>query len=179
MTAKTILLVDDDKSLLNRLSRSLERKGFMPDTAENAEKALSLVAKKSYKYAVIDMRIGVDNGLQLVPKILAIRPDMRIVMLTGYGNIASAVSAVKVGVVDYLAKPASLDSIIVALTGEQSPDDEALAVPEQPMSADRARWEHIWRVFEECNRNVSETARQLNMHRRTLQRILAKHAPPK
>ena len=174
---KNILLVDDDKPLLNQLSRSLTRHGFSSEMAENAEQAIIRVHNQSFDYAIVDMRIGVDNGLDLVPKLLAVQPNMRIVMLTGYGNIASAVSAVKVGVVDYLAKPASIESIITALIGNIA-DDKISDLPETPMSADRVKWEHIWRVYEQCDRNVSETARQLKMHRRSLQRILSKHAPP-
>jgi two-component system response regulator RegA len=125
-------------------------------------------------YAVIDLRLEDGSGIDLVARIRELHPSVRIVVLTGYGNIATAVTAVKLGAVDYLAKPADADEIYAALTtmpGEKTPP------PENPMSADRVRWEHIQRVFEQCNRNVSETARRLNMHRRTLQRILAKRAP--
>ena len=175
---KSILLVDDDKPFLNQLARSLARHGFISESATTTEQAVVWANNQPFDYALVDMRIGSDNGLNLVPKLLAVQPDMRIVMLTGYGNIASAVSAVKVGAVDYLAKPAPIDSIINALTGQETMADELSDLPENIMSADRVKWEHIWRVYEQCDRNVSETARQLKMHRRSLQRILSKHAPP-
>jgi len=125
-------------------------------------------------YAVVDLRLEDGNGLEVVEALCEARPDVRVVMLTGYGNIASAVAAVKSGAVDYLAKPADADQIEVALL---ETDKVLPPPPEDPMSADRVRWEHIQRVFEQCDRNVSETARRLKMHRRTLQRILNKHAP--
>jgi two-component system response regulator RegA len=123
---------------------------------------------------VVDLRLEDGNGLEIVDALHRKRPDARAVVLTGYGNIATAVTAVKLGAVDYLSKPADADDVINALlaTGETAP-----APPENPMSADRVRWEHIQRVYELCDRNVSETARRLNMHRRTLQRILAKRSP--
>jgi two-component system response regulator RegA len=171
---KSLLLLDDDRPFLNRLCRAMETRGFVVETAESITEGLAKVQANTPAYAVVDMRHTEGNGLDVVELIRAKKPNSRIVVLTGYGNIASAVNAVKLGAVDYLAKPADADDIFDALTrkaGDKAPP------PENPMSADRVRWEHIQRVFELCDRNVSETARRLNMHRRTLQRILAKRAP--
>ncbi len=171
---KTLLVVDDDPPFRNRLGRAMERRGFKVSLAAGGDEALALARETRPAYAVVDMRLEDANGLDLVPQLRRIRADMRIVILTGYGNIASAVAAVKTGAVDYLAKPADADMIAKALLAEEG---DRPAPPENPMSADRVRWEHIQRVYELCDRNVSETARRLNMHRRTLQRILAKRAP--
>lgn len=171
---RPLLVVDDDPPFRMRLARAMEGRGFTVHMAEGIEEALLTAHKVMPAYAIVDMRLEDGNGLDLVPKLRVIRPDMRIVILTGYGNIASAVSAVKTGVVDYLAKPADADAVAAALLAQ---DGDTPPPPENPMSADRVRWEHIQRVYELCGRNVSETARRLNMHRRTLQRILAKRAP--
>jgi two-component system response regulator RegA len=126
------------------------------------------------RFAVVDLRLGDGNGLDLVTEMRKVAPSARMVILTGYGNIATAVAAMKTGAIDYLPKPCEADAVDAALRG----GDRGLPPPpDHPMPADRVRWEHIQRVFEQCERNVSETARRLNMHRRTLQRILAKHAP--
>ncbi|MBL8583723.1 MAG: ActR/PrrA/RegA family redox response regulator transcription factor [Rhizobiaceae bacterium] len=170
----TLLIVDDDKPFLARLARAMESRGFAVDTAESVEEAVSKVRRNPPAYAVVDMRLGDGNGLDVVAAIREKRDDARTVMLTGYGNIATAVTAVKLGAIDYLSKPADADDILAALTRTSA---TRVAPPENPMSADRVRWEHIQRVYEMCDRNVSETARRLNMHRRTLQRILAKRAP--
>ncbi|WP_181708201.1 ActR/PrrA/RegA family redox response regulator transcription factor [Chthonobacter rhizosphaerae] len=171
---KTLLIVDDDKPFLQRLARAMEARGFAVETADSVNDGLLKVEERSPAYAVVDMRLGDGNGLDVIERLRQHRPDARAIILTGYGNIATAVTAVKMGAVDYLAKPADADEVIAALTR----DPESRAVPpENPMSADRVRWEHIQRVYELCERNVSETARRLNMHRRTLQRILAKRAP--
>ena len=171
---KTLLLVDDDKAFLTRLERAMEKRGFAVQSADTVAAGLIAVEAAPPAYAVVDLRLEDGNGLDVVDALHRRRPDARAVVLTGYGNIATAVTAVKLGAVDYLSKPADADDVINALlaTGEASP-----APPENPMSADRVRWEHIQRVYELCDRNVSETARRLNMHRRTLQRILAKRAP--
>lgn len=169
-----LLIVEDDRVFRNRLALSMERKGFTVFAAEGVEEGGVLAADNRPQYAVLDMRLEDGNGLDLVPMLRQIRHDMRIVILTGYGNIASAVAAVKAGAVDYLAKPADPDEIAGTLLSTQG---KAPPPPENPMSADRVKWEHIQRVFELCDRNVSETARRLNMHRRTLQRILAKRSP--
>jgi two-component system, response regulator RegA len=171
---KTLLLVDDDKAFLTRLERAMEKRGFTVQSADTVAAGLSAVEASPPAYAVVDLRLEDGNGLEVVDALHRRRPDARAVVLTGYGNIATAVTAVKLGAVDYLSKPADADDVINALlaTGEAPP-----APPENPMSADRVRWEHIQRVYELCDRNVSETARRLSMHRRTLQRILAKRAP--
>ena len=170
----SLLIVDDDNPFVHRLARAMDKRGFAVETAESVSEANAKVEAAPPAYAVVDMRLDDGNGLTVVEKIRKIRPDARTVVLTGYGNIATAVTAVKLGAIDYLSKPADADEIYAALT--QSPDDKA-EPPENPMSADRVRWEHIQRIYELCDRNVSETARRLNMHRRTLQRILAKRAP--
>ena len=171
---KTLLLVDDDKPFLTRLARAMETRGFEVLTAESVAEGIDHVKRAAPSFAVVDLRLGDGNGLDVIEALHQARPDARAVVLTGYGNIATAVTAVKLGAIDYLAKPADADAVYGALIG----DTAARAVlPDNPMSADRVRWEHIQRVYELCNRNVSETARRLNMHRRTLQRILAKRAP--
>ncbi len=171
---KTLLLVDDDKPFLNRLARAMESRGFTVRTAETVAAGMAEARGNPPDYAVVDMRLEDGNGLDVIETLHKVRPDARAIVLTGYGNIATAVTAVKLGALDYLAKPADADAIFKALVAK--PGTKA-ALPENPMSADRVRWEHIQRVYELCNRNVSETARRLNMHRRTLQRILAKRAP--
>ena len=170
----TLLLVDDDKPFLQRLARAMETRGFTVAIADSVEAGLASVKTHAPAYAVVDMRLGDGNGLDIIEAIRARREDTRAVILTGYGNIATAVNAVKLGAIDYLSKPADADQVFAALTRRAG---EKVAPPENPMSADRVRWEHIQRVYEMCDRNVSETARRLNMHRRTLQRILAKRAP--
>ena len=170
----TLLIVDDDKAFLQRLARAMEARGFAVEAAASVEEGLASLKRRPPAFAVVDMRLDDGNGIDVIATLKEIRPESRAVVLTGYGNIATAVSAVKIGAVDYLAKPADADDVYNALTA--SPNDKA-PPPENPMSADRVRWEHIQRVYELCNRNVSETARRLNMHRRTLQRILAKRAP--
>ncbi|MCR9137197.1 MAG: ActR/PrrA/RegA family redox response regulator transcription factor [Alphaproteobacteria bacterium] len=170
----SLLIVDDDGPFLRRLGRALESRGFAVELAESVAAGRAAITKATPKYAVIDLRLADGNGLELIEAIRSRREDTRIIMLTGYGNIATAVNAVKLGAIDYLAKPADADDVFTALTRKS---DEKVAPPENPMSADRVRWEHIQRVYEMCDRNVSETARRLNMHRRTLQRILAKRAP--
>jgi two-component system, response regulator RegA len=170
----SLLIVDDDKPFLQRLARAMETRGYQVDTADTVAEGLRKVDASPPAYAVVDMRLDDGNGLDVIELIRRRRPDSRMVVLTGYGNIATAVTAVKLGAVDYLAKPADADEVHFALT--RNPAERAMP-PENPMSADRVRWEHIQRVYELCDRNVSETARRLNMHRRTLQRILAKRAP--
>lgn len=173
-TRPTLLLVDDDRPFLQRLGRAMETRGFIVEMAETVREGMQLVRQSPPDYAVVDMRLEDGNGLDVVSVLQDQGADTRVVVLTGYGNIATAVTAVKLGAIDYLAKPADADDVYAALMQEQ--DDKA-APPDNPMSADRVRWEHIQRVYELCDRNVSETARRLSMHRRTLQRILAKRAP--
>ena len=170
---KTLLLLDDDAPLRTRLGRALEGRGFQVTLAGSVSEAISAVKSSAPAFAVLDMRLEDGSGLGVVEAIHAARPDAKVIMLTGYGNIASAVAAVKAGAVDYLPKPADADDVVRALLARE----DGPAPPENPMSADRVRWEHIQRVYELCGHNVSETARRLNMHRRTLQRILAKRAP--
>jgi two-component system response regulator RegA len=170
----SLLIVDDDKPFLGRLARAMEARGFAVATADTVAEGLIAVAAAAPAFAIVDMRLGDGNGLDVISELKAKRPDARGIVLTGYGNIATAVTAVKLGAFDYLAKPADADEIYHALMSTQIDKPDA---QENPMSADRVRWEHIQRVYESCDRNVSETARRLNMHRRTLQRILAKRAP--
>lgn len=171
---KSLLIVDDDRPFSSRLARAMEGRGYRVRVAESVADGIAAIESEAPAFAVIDMRLGDGNGLDVIERLKERRPDARGVILTGYGNIATAVTAVKMGAFDYLAKPADADEIHAALMA--SPGERATP-PENPMSADRVRWEHIQRVYELCGRNVSETARRLNMHRRTLQRILAKRAP--
>jgi two-component system, response regulator RegA len=171
---KTLLIVDDDRPFLSRLSRAMEMRGFIVSCAQSVAEGLASIAKDAPAFAVIDMRLADGNGLDVISELKAKRPDARAIILTGYGNIVTAVTAVKLGAFDYIAKPADADEIYSALMATRHDKAE---LPENPMSADRVRWEHIQRIYELCGRNVSETARRLNMHRRTLQRILAKRAP--
>ena len=170
----TLMVLDDDGPLRIRLGRALTARGFEVVLAENIAEATAIVKSDPPAFAVLDMRLDDGSGLDIVVMLHEDRPDCRMVMLTGYGNLATAVAAVKGGAVDYLAKPADADDVCKALL---APKDARPSPPENPMSADRVRWEHIQRVYELCGKNVSETARRLNMHRRTLQRILAKRAP--
>jgi len=171
---RSLLIVDDDAPLCQRLARAMERRGFVVATADSVAGGIAAATDQPPAFAVVDMRLGDGRGFDVVTALREARPASRIVMLTGYGNIATAVAAVKAGAIDYLPKPADADAVERALLAQ---DDGTPEPPEDPMSADRVRWEHIQRVFELCDRNVSETARRLKMHRRTLQRILSKHAP--
>jgi len=172
--ARSLLIVEDDKSCLQRLARAMEGRGFAVTTAESVADGLTQLETTSPAFAVVDMRLEDGNGLDVISALKRRRPDARAIILTGYGNIATAVNAVKLGAVDYLSKPVDADDVVAALLALEGRKAEP---PENPMSADRVRWEHIQRIYELCGRNVSETARRLNMHRRTLQRILAKRAP--
>jgi two-component system, response regulator RegA len=171
---RSLLIVEDDKSFLQRLARAMEGRGFSVTTAESVADGLTQLETSSPAFAVVDMRLEDGNGLDVISALKRRRPDARAIILTGYGNIATAVNAVKLGAVDYLSKPVDADDVVAALLALEGRKPEP---PENPMSADRVRWEHIQRIYELCGRNVSETARRLNMHRRTLQRILAKRAP--
>ena len=170
----SLLLVDDDEPFLRRLARAMEKRGFAPEAVETVAAGKAVATARPPAYAVIDLRLEDGNGLDVVEVLREKRPDARIVVLTGYGAIATAVAAVKIGATDYLSKPADANDVTAALLAGE---EDRPPPPENPMSADRVRWEHIQRVFELCDRNVSETARRLNMHRRTLQRILAKRSP--
>ncbi len=171
---RSLLLVDDDETFVKRLAKAMEKRGFVVETAESVAAGKAIALARPPAYAVVDLRLEDGNGLDVVETLRDRRPDCRIVVLTGYGAIATAVAAVKIGAIDYLSKPADANDVTNALLarGEALPPP-----PENPMSADRVRWEHIQRVYEMCDRNVSETARRLSMHRRTLQRILAKRSP--
>ncbi|MEP2474807.1 ActR/PrrA/RegA family redox response regulator transcription factor [Roseobacter sp.] len=170
----TLLLLDDDEPFLRRLAKAMEKRGFAVETADSVAAGTAIATARPPAFAVVDLRLGDGNGLDVVEVLRERRPDVRVVVLTGYGAIATAVAAVKIGATDYLSKPADAADIVNALL---TSGDDLPPPPENPMSADRVRWEHIQRVFELCDRNVSETARRLNMHRRTLQRILAKRSP--
>ena len=171
---KSLLIVDDDNPFRERLARAMEKKGFQVTQAEGVKKGIETIKIKKPAFAVVDLRLNDGNGLEVVKEIQNSNSESRIIMLTGYGNIPTAVAAIKEGAIDYLAKPADADDVEKALLADR---DKKAAPPENPMSADRVKWEHIHRVFELCNRNVSETARRLRMHRRTLQRILSKRSP--
>ena len=171
---KSLLVVDDDLPFRERLSRSMEKKGFEVDSADSFAAAVQIIENQNFDYAIVDMRLTDGSGLELIKKMQIKSPATKSLLLTGYGNIATAVAAIKSGAIDYLPKPAEVDQIYDALTNSK---ESLPPPPENPMTADRIRWEHIQRVFVQCNRNVSETARRLRMHRRTLQRILNKHAP--
>ena len=171
---RTLLIVEDDASFLGRLAKALEARGFTVTTAATVAEGLAQVEASAPAFAVVDMRLADGNGLDVISALKRRRPEARGIILTGYGNIATAVTAVKLGAVDYLSKPADADDVVAALLALEGNKTE---LPENPMSADRVRWEHIQRIYEMCGRNVSETARRLSMHRRTLQRILAKRAP--
>ena len=171
---KSLLLVDDDNPFRERLARAMEKKGFQVSQAEGVKAGIKSVKLKKPSFAVVDLRLNDGNGLEVVKEIQNSNASSKVIMLTGYGNISTAVAAIKGGAIDYLAKPADADDVEKALLAD--PNSKAQP-PENPMSADRVKWEHIHRVFELCNRNVSETARRLKMHRRTLQRILSKRSP--
>ncbi len=170
----SLLIVDDDEAFRLRLGRAMEKRGFRLTLASGVKEAIALAKADPPDFAVVDLRLDDGDGLDVVNAIHELREDCRVVMLTGYGNIATAVAAVKAGAIDYMSKPADADDVVKALLAKGGERPEP---PENPMSADRVRWEHIQRVYELCDHNVSETARRLGMHRRTLQRILAKRAP--
>ncbi len=169
---ETILLVDDEKHFLDILCRALVRRGYLVTTASDIESALIKAAQVDFEFAIIDLRIGIDSGLPLVKQLKEIIPETRIVMLTGYASIATAVEAIKLGATHYLTKPADVEDIIAAFTKEQG--DEKIKPAENPISVQRLEWEHIQKVLQECDNNVSAAARALGMHRRTLQRKLQK-----
>lgn len=171
---RTLLLVDDDKAFVTRLGQAMEQRNFAVRLATSVAEGIAEVRRDPPEFAVVDLRLADGNGLDVIAALHVARPEARAVVLTGYGNITTAVTAVKMGAIDYLAKPADADAVYAALISDEG---QHASLPDNPMSADRVRWEHIQRVYELCGHNVSETARRLNMHRRTLQRILAKRAP--
>ena len=172
--SKRLMIVDDDLPFRERLTKSMEKKGFSVESFSNYQDSLKKIVNSYFDYAIVDMRLEDGSGLELIKKIKELSPSTKSLLLTGYGNIATAVAAIKSGAIDYLPKPAEIEQIVAALTNSKQ---ILPPPPENPMTADRIRWEHIQRVFFQCKRNVSETARRLRMHRRTLQRILNKHAP--
>ena len=174
LEGQKLLIVDDDNVWLNQLSRAMSRRGLTVYEAQSVKDALDILAIEKFDYGVIDLRLDDGDGLEIVTEFKKLNPNSKSIILTGFGNIANAVSAIKLGAVDYLSKPANIEDIIASLFTKR---DEKAPPPEEPMSANRVRWEHIQRVYELCNKNVSETARRLKMHRRTLQRILSKRAP--
>ena len=169
-----LLIVDDDAGMRRTLGRLLQRAGFGVLTAASLKEAYEVVADQPPDFAVVDLNLADGHGMELVRGLQEIRPGIRVVVLTGYDSIASSVVATKAGAWGYLAKPVDTERLIATLLGDAPVVSEEGA---RPMSADRIRWEYIQRVFEQCGRNVSETARRLHMHRRTLQRILSKRAP--
>ena len=171
---KTLIIIDDDIPFRNRLAYSMEKKGFVVESCSSATEAKKCLKEKFFSHAIVDMRLDEGSGLEIIQYILKISPKTQSLLLTGYGNIATAVAAIKAGAIDYLAKPVDAEDVETALLADPS---QKAHPPEDPMSADRVKWEHIHRIFELCNRNVSETARRLKMHRRTLQRILSKRSP--
>jgi two-component system response regulator RegA len=171
---RKVLLVDDDLPLRRNLGRALEREGFVVAGAGGLKEAYDVAAEFQPALAVVDLNLKDGHGMELIRGLQEMHPGVRVVVLTGYDSIASSVVALRAGAVGYLAKPVQAQELIAALTGT---GPEVTDPGDVPMSADRVRWEHIQRVFEQCGRNVSETARRLNMHRRTLQRILSKRAP--
>jgi two-component system, response regulator RegA len=171
---RTLLVVDDDAVFLERISRAMAERGFEVRSSTTAGKALALISEAPPAFAVVDLRLADGSGLDLIAALRDKRPNSRVIMLTGYGNLPTVVHAVKLGALDYLTKPADADELTDALL---APPNAHASAPGRPMSPDRARWLHIQSMFQTYNNNVSETARRLNMHRRTLQRILMKTAP--
>lgn len=178
-TARPLLLVDDDPTFLRVLARALGSRGFEVITASNFDEARALTRRHRPRYCVLDLKLGEENGLRLIPELHTLVPDLRVLLLTGYASIATAVEAIKRGAHDYLAKPVDADAVVrVLLDGDNGEEDEDVPdAPEAPLALRRLEWEHIQRVLTECNGNISETARRLGMHRRTLQRKLDKHPP--
>lgn len=171
-TLPNLLLTDDDELFCSVLSTALEKRGFAVEVAHNVEDAIALVGENAPEYAVVDLNMPGESGLQLVEKLHQLDEHTRIVVLTGYASVATAVEAIKLGAVHYLTKPADADDVVAALGRDTG--DSAAEVSDQPMSTRRLEWEHIQKVLMECDGNISATARKLGMHRRTLQRKLAK-----
>ncbi|OOG62102.1 two-component system response regulator [Rhodanobacter sp. B04] len=176
--ARPLLLVDDDATFVRVLARALSSRGFEVITATSFDEARALTRRQHPRYCVLDLKLGEENGLRLIPELHALVPDLRVLLLTGYASIATAVEAIKRGAHDYLAKPVDADAVVRALLDGDSTDideHELPDTPEAPLALRRLEWEHIQRVLTECDGNISETARRLGMHRRTLQRKLGKH----
>lgn len=174
-TLSPLLIVEDDEVFARVLAKSLATHGLEARLASNVEQALALAREQIFAAAVLDLKLAGETSLALIPQLKALHPDMRILMLTGYASIQTAVEAIKLGATNYLPKPAGVAEILAALqSGQPNPD---LPAAEQPLSVDRLEWEHIQRVLAEHDGNISATARALNMHRRTLQRKLGKRPP--
>ncbi len=175
---RPLLIVDDDPTFTRVLGRAMTSRGFEVITADNADDARALTRRHQPRYCVLDLKLGDENGLRLIPELQSLVPDIRVLLLTGYASIATAVEAIKRGAHDYLAKPVDADAVVRALldgdSGPADPDD-LVDAPDAPLPLRRLEWEHIQRVLTECEGNISETARRLGMHRRTLQRKLSKH----
>jgi two-component system, response regulator RegA len=171
---RSCLVVDDDLPFRQRLAGALTRKGFIVSVEATARDGIEIARANPPAFAVVDLRLGYDSGLDVLEALHTNRPDARSILLTGYGALSMAVSALRYGAKDVLTKPADIEDIINALIADPSGMPEA---PNSAISPDRVRWEHIQSVFEKCDGNVSATARQLGMHRRTLQRILQKNPP--
>ena len=172
MATKKLLLVDDDQVFNRVLTRALTQRGFDVSTAHNLEQAQRHLTDAAFDYAVLDLNLDGASGLKLIAPLKNANPDCRILILTGYASITTAVDAIKLGATQYLAKPVDVEAIVKALTEHALPDEEA--APEETLSVSRLEWEHIQRVLAEHEGNISATARALKMHRRTLQRKLAK-----
>jgi len=176
-SGRPLLLVDDDATFVRVLARALASRGFDVISASNFAEARLLTRRSRPRYCVLDLKLGEENGLALIPDLLNLVPDLRILLLTGYASIATAVEAIKRGAHDYLAKPVDADDIVRAMLDgdDENPDIDPPDAPEQPLALRRLEWEHIQRVLTDCDGNISATARRLGMHRRTLQRKLNKH----
>ncbi|MET0934434.1 MAG: response regulator transcription factor [Luteibacter sp.] len=175
---RPLLIVDDDPTFARVLGRAMTSRGFEVIATDNADDARALTRRHQPRYCVLDLKLGDENGLRLIPELQSLVPDIRILLLTGYASIATAVEAIKRGAHDYLAKPVDADAVLRALLdGDAGPaeGDDFADAPDQPLPLRRLEWEHIQRVLTECEGNISETARRLGMHRRTLQRKLSKH----
>lgn len=169
-----ILLVDDDAVFNQVLGRALSARGFEVRGAHNGKDALAVCAEFRPRYIVLDLKLGTESGLGLIPFFNREAPDARILLLTGYASIATAVEAIKRGAHDYLAKPVDADQVVQALLGNSAQQQVDVKLPDAPPPLKRLEWEHIQRVLNECEGNISEAARRLGLHRRTLQRKLAK-----
>jgi len=170
----SVLILDDNEVFATTLARSLVRRGFAATVAHDGEQALAAAHENGFDMVVIDLQLEHDSGLQWIAPLRATLPQARLLMLTGYSSIATTVQAIKAGADNYLAKPANVDSILSALACTEEADEGALTDDATPLSLERLEWEHIQRVLAEHQGNISSTARALNMHRRTLQRKLAK-----
>ena len=167
-----LLLVDDDETFTRVMARAMSRRGLRVSIANSADEGMALAKDDLPDYAVLDLKMEGDSGLVLLPKLLELDAEMKVLILTGYSSITTAVEAIKRGACNYLCKPADADDVLAALLSDHA--DLATLVPENPMSVDRLQWEHIQRILADHDGNISATARALGMHRRTLQRKLQK-----